>query len=123
MLEPSKLPNMAATLLPKAESRGRARPLAAGTVTLPAEGRAVLTALQSYRSPDKHPALKFRTDVWRLTVSHCFLSQGRSPLLTFTLICLLTFLLPYKHLQEGAQDAATCSLLHCKKKKSHLGAA
>lgn len=56
-------------------------------------------------------------------MSHCFLSQGRSPLLTFTLICLLTLLLPYKHLQEGAQDAATCSLLHCKKEESHLRAA
>lgn len=85
---------MAACLLSMAGSRGGARPLAAGTGALPPEGRAVLTALRFHGSPDKHPALKFRTDVRRLTVSHCFLSQGHSLLQTFTLICLLTFLFP-----------------------------
>lgn len=95
---------MAACLLSMAGSRGGARPLAAGTGALPPEGRAVLTALRFHGSPDKHPALKFRTDVRRLTVSHCFLSQGHSLLQTFTLICLFNFSLPIKALAGRSSE-------------------
>lgn len=48
--------------------------------------------------------LKFRTDVRRLTVSHCFLSQGHSLLQTFTLICLFNFSLPIKALAGRSSE-------------------